>query len=212
MPTGHDRLNTLRQATIDAGREMRREAPRFARIAGAEPTRAVAAFNLFQTPDEIADRMAQRLAGRCGPWLEPSAGLGRLYRAARRVHSGPLTLVESNADCAGELYRQIREDAHDKTAILRQRDFLACDVADLGGPFEAIIMNPPFKQGRDIKHIEHAAQMLAPGGLLVALCYDGVRQRRHLKPLADTWKILPTGSFRQAGTKAEVALLTIAPA
>jgi len=209
MNPGRSRLYTLQGATLDAGQEMEGEASRFARITNAEPTRAISAFNLFQTPEPLAARMAKMAAGRPGPWLEPSAGLGRLYRAARGVYSGPITLVESAPDCAGELYRQTRESARDPGATLRQRDFLACDVADLGGPFGAVIMNPPFKQGRDVKHIKHALGMLRPGGLLVALCYNGTRQNQELEPIADSWQVI-AGAFKEAGTRAEVALLTIA--
>ena len=74
-------------------------------------------------------------------------------------------------------------------------------------------MNPPFKNGEDIKHIKHAAAMLKPNGLLVALCANGPRQANQLKPLADTWEPLPAGSFKDQGTAVSVVLLTIrAPA
>lgn len=205
MNPGRSRLYELQRATIEAGREMEGEASRFSLIAGNEPTRAISAFNLFQTPEPLADRMAQMLAGCDGPWLEPSAGLGRLYFAARHVYAGPMTLVENSPDCAGELYRQVSED---KGATLRQRDFLACSVADLCGPFGAIIMNPPFKRGLDVEHIRHAATMLKPGGLLVSLCYNGAAQNRKLKPLADSWEVLPPGSFKAEGTGAVAVLLT----
>jgi predicted RNA methylase len=208
MRAGLSRLHALQRETMEAGREMEGEAQRFARISGAEPTRAISAVNLFQTPEALAARMAALLAGCSGPWLEPSAGLGRLYRAARAVYSGPITLVEMNPDCAGELYRQTRETSSDPGATLRQRDFLTCGVADLGGPFGAVLMNPPFKQGADVKHITHALSMLRPGGTLVALCYNGTKQRRDLESIAGTWEILP-GAFTQEGTRAEVALLTI---
>ena len=69
-------------------------------------------------------------------------------------------------------------------------------------------MNPPFKQGLDIKHIMHAYNQIAIKGMVVALCYDGVRQNRQLKPWADTWEVLPSGSFKKEGTNAGIALLT----
>jgi len=70
-------------------------------------------------------------------------------------------------------------------------------------------MNPPFKQGRDVKHIEHALEMVRPGGRLVALCYNGTRQNEKLRPIADVWEVLPEKSFREEGTAASVAMLVI---
>jgi 16S rRNA G1207 methylase RsmC len=43
----------------------------------------------------------------------------------------------------------------------RQADFLECN-GDLG-TFDRIIMNPPFANADDIKHIMHALKMLKPG-------------------------------------------------
>jgi 16S rRNA G1207 methylase RsmC len=91
---------------------------------------------------------------------------------------------------------------------LKQRDFLTCWGDDLGGPFQAVLMNPPFKQGLDIKHIFHAYEMLAPGGLLVGLCYDGARQGMTLRPLVDSWEQLPANTFKAEGTRAGVVLIT----
>jgi 16S rRNA G1207 methylase RsmC len=92
---------------------------------------------------------------------------------------------------------------------VRNRDFLATTVQDLGGEFDAVIMNPPFKQGRDVKHILHALDMLKPGGRLVSLCYNGTKQNELLKPMACEWHELPANSFREEGTDASVALLVI---
>ena len=75
--------------------------------------------------------------------------------------------------------------------------------------FDKIIMNPPFINGADIKHIEHAMGFLKPGGRLVALCANGPRQRYKLMPHADTWEELPQGSFKDSGTMVNVAMLTI---
>lgn len=182
------------------------EARRFQRIAGEEPTRAVSAFNLFQTPEPIAAMMADRLAELValdGRILEPSAGLGRLCRAVRdRGFIGPVVWVEHAPQCCAELYRQ------SQGAKLITDDFLSCNLGRLGGPFDGVIMNPPFKMGRDVKHIQHAHAMLRPGGWLVALCFDGVKQRRDLLPLVDSWELLPPDSFKSEGTRAAVALVT----
>jgi uncharacterized protein YcaQ len=74
-------------------------------------------------------------------------------------------------------------------------------------------MNPPFENGADIKHIQHAMHMLKPGGRLVAICANGPRQQAILKPLAENsggwWEDLPAGTFAEQGTNVNTALLVI---
>jgi len=194
------RLRHLREVTEAKAEEMEQERTRFDALRKRKPVRAVSAFNLFQTPPGIASMMADRLGDVNGlRILEPSAGLGRLVHAVG-VHGPDWRLVEQNADCCAELYRfGLR---------LVQSDFLDCDAARLGGMFDCIVMNPPFKLGRDIKHIAHAMKLLKPGGRLVALCFNGKRQNEKLRPLVDSWDVLPPGSFKSEGTNASVALVT----
>ena len=202
--TGRLRLRHLMEHTEAVGEGMDDQRDRFARLAREDSApRAVSSFNLFQTPESIADRMASLI--RFGRTLEPSAGLGRLYRAVRLRSDCQMTLVEIAPQCCAELYRETAGDEH---AHLVQGDFLQ-QSPELLGRFDSIIMNPPFKQWRDIKHIEHARTFLAPGGRLVALCAAGPRQHERLRPLATTWEELPAGSFKGEGTGVNVALLTI---
>jgi 16S rRNA G1207 methylase RsmC len=70
-------------------------------------------------------------------------------------------------------------------------------------------MNPPFANGQDIKHIEHALTLLKPGGRLVAICANGPRQQERLLPMATKWKELPAGSFSDSGTEVNAAILVI---
>jgi hypothetical protein len=91
-----------------------------------------------------------------------------------------------------------------------QGDFLECTVAQLG-LFDCVLMNPPFGSADDIKHIEHAAGFLRPGGTLVAICAAGPRQHQRLKPLVErhggVWEPLPAGTFSDAGTNVQTVLL-----
>lgn len=202
---GRLRLLALRDHIEAVGETMRHEQERFTAIANREKPSVVSAFQLFQTPVAIADRMAALAAPQDGErWLEPSAGLGRLYRAIRNRSSCHVTLVENAAQCAAELYR---ETAGDSDATLIQQDFLQC-TAEQTGMFDGVIMNPPFKNATDMKHIRHALTMLRPGGRIVALCYAGPRQRAAFQNVNGWhWIDLDAGSFRSEGTGASVAMI-----
>jgi SAM-dependent methyltransferase len=129
--------------------------------------------------------------------LEPSAGTGRIIDAIRRnAHGYAITAVELNCKMA---HRLRTVDCVDDT---RQADFLECN-GDLG-TFDRIVMNPPFANADDIKHIMHALKMLKPGGRLVAICANGPRQNDKLRPLVEArggiWEELPSATFIGAGT------------
>ena len=142
-----------------------------------------------------------------GRILEPSAGLGRLYRAIRDAgHAGSVVMVEQSPQCCRELYELTVEDQH---ATLKQGDFLTRTAADLGGFFDGVIMNPPFKQWRDIKHIRHARTLLGPAGRLVSICANGPRQRAALMDEATDWIDLPPGSFIEEGTHVNAAIVVV---
>lgn len=167
--------------------------------AKAGPVEVVAVPQLFPTPHHIAEQMIQAADIKEGHTiLEPSAGTGNLLHA---IPCGNVTAVELNHGLASRL----RDNFPHVT--VKQGDFLGFN-GDLGN-FDRIVMNPPFENGADIKHITHALGMLKPGGVLVALCANGPRQADALKPKADTWEPLPPGSFKEQGTGVNVALLTI---
>ena len=163
--------------------------------------KVVSAPQLFPTPPELAERMVSLADIRPGHHvLEPSAGTGRILAALPNVRPhGYVVAVEINYNLA-KLLEEVADDT-------RNCDFLECN-GDLG-TFDRILMNPPFANGDDIKHIKHAATMLNPGGKLVAICAGGPRQYEQLKPIADTWEPLPAGTFSESGTEVSTVLLTI---
>lgn len=165
----------------------------------AGPVEVVAVPQLFPTPHDIAAEMIQAAnIEESHTVLEPSAGVGNILQAIDRGH---VTAVELNHGLAARLRENFPR------ATVKQADFLACN-GDLGA-FDRIVMNPPFENGADIKHIKHAFGMLKAGGTLVALCADGPRQNNTLRPWADEWRALPSGSFKAAGTGVNVAMLII---
>mgnify|MGYP001344893939 FL=1 len=163
----------------------------------------VSAPQLFPTPPAIVAQMVEKADLQPGQRrLEPEAGTGHLIEAMADV-PGEIVAVEINA----ALVTQLRRRWDDGSVDIRLGDFLACN-GELG-TFDRILMNPPFGSADDVKHILHARHFLKPGGKLVALCANGPRQQEQLKPIAETWEILPEGSFQEAGTNVRVALLTI---
>ena len=210
---GLSRLKQLRIETDAADTAMEAQRGRFVRLARNDSApRAISAFNLFQTPAETADSIVAAIVDHYGSIdglriLEPSAGLGRIYHAIRRVSSSAfVVLVEQSADCCSELYRLIEADPN---AQLIQADFLTVDAERIGGAVDAAAMNPPFKLGRDVKHCLHASELVKPAGLVSSLCFNGSKQNKKLKPVCDSWEVLPADTFKSEGTKASVAMLTI---
>jgi protein-L-isoaspartate O-methyltransferase len=202
------RLHELRMANDEAGYAMADMRPRFERLAGRHENgsapRAVVAYQLFQTPTEIALRLAELLDLKPGARvLEPSAGLGRLLDAVAAFKPREIVAVECAHQCAAELFMQNRAGV-----VIKQRDFLTVTPDDIG-QFDAVIMNPPFHRQADVSHIRHAVTFLRSGGALAALCLAGPARTQALKSLTDCWIEVPPGSFRAEGTRVATVMLRI---
>lgn len=168
-----------------------------------EGVKVVSAPQLFPTPAEIARQMVDAANIPAGARvLEPSAGTGRILDALDAVPGIAVTAIEISPTLADNLRLRSRTSAE-----IRCSDFLLCSIDQLG-LFDRIIMNPPFEKGADIKHITHALAFLKPGGILVALCANGPRQKEALSGLGD-WQELPAGSFKEQGTQVNVAMLIV---
>jgi protein-L-isoaspartate O-methyltransferase len=170
--------------------------------------KVVSAPQLFPTPPELARRMVEEaglpVADPSLRILEPSAGTGAILDEVF-TYAGEIVAVEINyslADALRNRYQAVR---------VQCSDFLECN-GDLG-KFDRILMNPPFANGDDIKHIQHALTMLKPNGRLVAICAGGPRQQAVLQPLAENsggiWEPLEPGTFKESGTMVNAVLLTI---
>ena len=170
--------------------------------------KVVSAPQLFPTPFELATRMVE--IADLQPFhtiLEPEGGTGHLVEPM--INAGiiweNIHIVELNMSLCEVLTRKYRR--------VYPGDFLARGSWEIGGPFDRIVMNPPFTKGADIKHIKHAYSMLKKNGRLVSLCANGPRQQAILGPLAEGsggyYEPLPHGSFYCEGTNVSVALLVI---
>lgn len=160
---------------------------------------------LFPTPADVAAQMVKLAGIESGHRvLEPSAGTGVILDAIKRAQPDAETIAVEVSD---SLSNGLLAKAH----VVHTDDFLQCN-GNLG-MFDRILMNPPFENGADIKHIRHAVKFLKPGGRLVAICADGPRQNEHLRPLAEqsggTWEQLSAGTFKNQGTNVNTAMLVI---
>lgn len=179
-----------------------------------QAVQVVSAPQLFPTPAALAARMVDLACPSIGARvLEPSAGTGRLLAALPGLVPTPVDGSRHTCcahvvavEISGPLARQLEGQglAHE----VRRADFLDLEPAELG-TFDVVLMNPPFANAVDVKHIQHARRFLAPGGRLVAICAGGPRQAEALKPIASTWEPLPAGTFAEAGTGVHTVLLTI---
>jgi protein-L-isoaspartate O-methyltransferase len=172
--------------------------------------KTITAPQLFPTPPELAERMAQ--AADLAPGLrvlEPSAGTLRICAAIARVvtiSEIELSTVEINQNLA-QIARVSYPDAQHVCA-----DFLVIDGEQLGA-FDRVLVNPPFVDAADIQHIEKAFSLLVSGGRLVAICANGPRQERALKPMVEgfggSWEILPADTFKPSGTSVNTVLIVV---
>lgn len=97
--------------------------------------------------------------------LEPSAGTGNLALALKRYakthftdsQQPTLDVLEQDPDLVSCLIHRGFEPI--------KGDFLAYNVK----PYDRIVLNPPYSQAQGAAHIQHAFDLLAPDGTLLAL-------------------------------------------
>ena len=165
----------------------------------------------YPTPESVACRVIEAASlDRAGlEVLEPSAGTGNLARLAAE-RGAVVDCVELQAGLAAELSRSGRY------RNVWQGDFLSREPC---ARYDRVIMNPPFENGADGAHVEHAAAFLKPGGVLVAVVsrmagrresrradkafaafLDGARTRR---------TPLPENAFKSVGTSVACDLVRV---
>ncbi len=187
----------------------------------------------FDTPDDLADQVVAAAGIPADALiLEPSAGTGALIRAvlrhARRngTSIAGITAFEIDPRRIGMLNALSAEMAQDPAAprlTVSEGDVLAW--IQLGrengvslGPYDTIVMNPPFSRGADIAHIMAVWPTLRRGGRLVAICAESAFiQQRHAAQAFRDWlaehraevTCLPPASFRAAGTDVKCRMIVV---
>jgi hypothetical protein len=124
--------------------------------------RANDGLDFFPTPQSVADEMIAAAEIQEGmKVLEPSAGMGHIADQIRDAGVDPDVI---------ELSGNRRELLEAKGHNIVAHDFM--DYSE--GGYDRIIMNPPFSDRRDAAHVQHAYDLLKPGGRLVAIMGEGV--------------------------------------
>jgi hypothetical protein len=176
-------------------------------------------FGFYPTPEAVANTMFDDLPFHRGnsdrqlTVLEPSAGTGNLARMA--LQNGAMV------DCCEiqpHLADGLRSDPRYRKIWCQ--DFLALQP-ETTGEYDLVLQNPPFDFERDIDHVMHAWNFVAPGGTLRAIMSAGTRFRETRKATAfrgfvDTlgkwpgpWHDLPPNSFSSVGTNVNTVLVTL---
>lgn len=145
----------------------------------------------FNTPPAIVERLMSVADIRPGQRvLEPSAGAGDIADAIRANGVTPDVV---------EVASSLRKILEAKSYNIVGYDFLEYN----GGPYDRIVMNPPFENAQEIDHVLHAYKLLAPGGRIVSVMSEGPFFRGDKKATAfrdflDSFgwsEKLPEGSF-----------------
>ena len=153
------------------------------------------AHQYYPTPEilaQVAVEMAQ-----IGPddiCLEPSAGTG-----------GLADLMPKDRTYCVEISKLHSKVLEGKGFNVITGDFLKWDAK---GPFDRIVMNPPFASGRWQSHLEHAAGMLAPGGRLVAILPSGAKNKDVLPGWTVEWSKVFDNEFAGASVSVVIVAAT----
>lgn len=132
--------------------------------------------NFFPTPKAVAKRLVALAGVSAGDTvLEPSAGTGAIAEEIFEAGAEVVVMVDFDGKNVAELQKRFPQPKY-PGAVAVYGDFLdfAKDPANFSrkdgkGRYSKIVMNPPFSNGRDAKHVLAAYSVLAPGGTLVSV-------------------------------------------
>ena len=174
-------------------------------------------FGFFETPSKVVARMLVLAEIESGHrLLEPSAGRGAIAVELAAYAGADVVCVELLEDSVRVLRSRLADASclDDRVRVVCG-DFLAWISH---GPFDRVVMNPPFARQADIDHVRHAFGMLRPGGRLVSVMSAGVtfrqdRKAAEFRALVDSCggsiEPLPPGSFKPSGTNVNTVLVVL---
>lgn len=165
--------------------------------------------DFFPTPLPLAERMVRLSGAEYGKrTLEPEAGDGRIAQILLAT-GAEVSVVELNYN-AWKLLADCR-----RYKVCHNGDFLEFNATP---GYNCIVMNPPFSKEQDILHVQHAFDLLAPGGRIVAIMSEHTffannlrctQFREWLDGLEADVEELPEGTFKESGTMVRARLVVI---
>lgn len=171
----------------------------------ANGTLTVERDGFFETPVEVVDLMFSYVTPK-GKVLEPSAGMGSIAKHIREYFTDIIFCVEKNQQRVNHL------QSLGFNALCA--DFLTVS----GQKYDTIIMNPPFEEGQDMRHVQHAYALLTDYGSMVSVMgahaffaddKQSIAFRDWLGEVNAQIVDLPEGSFKSSGTMVNTKLVII---
>ncbi|MEP8849287.1 class I SAM-dependent methyltransferase [Enterobacter hormaechei] len=171
-------------------------------------------FNYFPTPPDIIAAMIAGAAPVSGDRiLEPSFGDGRIIRALKTA--APDARI-TGIELMSERFELANTDAKlHASATLINADFLSWQPEH---KFDVILMNPPFFKRSDVKHVNHALDMLVTGGRFASVMPSSIKFREDSMTVALRKRIialggsitdLPADTFKSVGTRVNTVMVKI---
>jgi predicted RNA methylase len=144
--------------------------------------------------------------------LEPSAGEGMLVRAARQFGATVDAYELNPGRC--KILRDL--------GLCRnvwEGDFLSFHPATSAYRYDAAVMNPPFGYHAELRHVEHAAGFVKPGGMVAAILpaslqygRDKLTTRVRERVERDgAWTEIEDGQFAGTGVRTVLAVFEVRP-
>jgi predicted RNA methylase len=170
-------------------------------------------FQFYPTPPELAARVAERARLRACSVLEPSAGHGALVFASMNAGANRVDCFELNPETYLELKRRM-DSRYNGTEAMSEVQIECADFLTIKAQpnYDRVVMNPPFRNKQDLKHIAHATGFLKPGGRLVAILFPHTDEEIESYLGEDGSYIvedIPAGTFSESGTEIPTRLLIL---
>lgn len=169
-------------------------------------------FQFFPTPAKLADRLVELAELSHGQYvLEPSAGDGAILDAIYRK-------IDTDFQAFKLMLYALELDPKKADSLISRfpdvfstcKDFLKLKTTG----YDRIIMNPPFSNSQDVKHILYAYSCLKPNGRIVAIASSSVKTRQgkiydELRSLEPEIIDLEKDAFKESGTNVNAVILII---
>lgn len=166
-------------------------------------------FGQFDSPESVVRRVIELADFKPGcSVLEPSAGIGNLACAAEQA-GGIVTALEVDSARAAIANTRLANGCR------------TCDFLTEGGierKYDRVVMNPPFSDQEDIRHVRHALGSIREDGLLVSVMSAGALFRTNsrtrmfremVREMDGRFEPLPLNSFKDSGTAVNACIVVI---